>query len=131
MLVGQPLILQFSVTEASPAVKVNDIQWLLSSSGSEAPVSDSMLSLDRLSLFVADVSTVNEGRYLVSVSNPAGRDEVAITVTVEGIILNKFTYLLTCLLTHPLNFPHVPETCLRQQCLLHSTLLYLGRVSGT
>ena len=90
MLVGEPLILQLSVTEASPTVKANDIQWFLSSPSNEFipdHVSDSILSPDKLHLFVANVSTVNEGRYLVSVRNPAGRDEAAINVTVEGILV--------------------------------------------
>ena len=88
VLVGEPLILQFSVTEASPTVKVNDIQWFLSSPSNEfIRVSDSILSPDKLRLFVASVSTVNERRYLVSVRNPAGRDEAAINVTVEGILI--------------------------------------------
>ena len=91
VLVNQLLLLKFSITQASPPVRLDDIEWFFSNlSYRPLLVSDKVqLSPDRLGLFVENVSTVNGGRYLVSVSNPAGRDEATVAVTVEGTLYLK------------------------------------------
>ena len=85
---GDTVMLRFTITRASPLVKLTDIAWIHNGTKLNTTFPQRQgrynFSDDFQSLTISDLQVNDTGMFTLVASNPAGVDEAATTVTVHG-----------------------------------------------
>ena len=88
---GQSVTLQFTITEADPPVRVENIRWQFSTPLMDNPLDITntssnhyQLSDDRRALTVNQISTAQQGLYTLFATNEAGVRSSSIRLLLEG-----------------------------------------------
>ena len=104
-VVNGSVTLMFIIERASPEVLVDSIRW--SFVGSESVTSEDIttpsdsrliVSINRLTLTIYNITNEDEGSYTLTASNSAGISTDTITFSVEGITLMSFVFMIFILL---------------------------------
>ena len=89
-IVHYSITLSFTITNASPDVEPANAVWTFKAVGSptilvkEQPGSRFKFSSDRRSLTITNLTHEDEGQYTITARNPAGSDNLAVNLAIEG-----------------------------------------------